>query len=629
MGNFVSKKFTTFDWTTLSNWVHISYSGFVIDGKGDLYHDIFSKGLHLDTSSTSYQEVMKGASSFQCWLPVKGTEKLFHFQLICRNEEEAVYTVAELSYENIVNKYTLQSLEASDEVHDDNEKELQHSAYWDEIKILKSQIRTLLNSAPEAILLLDFEKLTYVVANAKAEELFGLPEKELINRHFGQLSPEKQAGGGESVTLSHKFLAQAAEGKEVRFEWQIKHSAGHIIPVEVRVVRIPDPRRILLRSSIIDISDRKRYERILRESEAKYRNLFDLHRTPMMFHDFSTGIRHINGSFQELMGLPPEQHNIPDFEAFIHPDDLLEYRRHREELLHGQYDNYLMEMRCVRTNQQTRCISMSVSAIRNEEGKVIATLRMLDDITQQKQAQEEIKQRNLALEKMNRELDAFVYTVAHDIRAPLASLKGLIQLIKGEKDPTTIESYGKLQEVCVNRLDSFIQEIADYSRNKKSALKIEEIDVDQMIREVFDQHKYMIHERGKVHFELKACSHRKLFSDPGRLGIVLNNLISNAIRYSDDSKARKFVRIEVQDVGEDAIEIKIIDNGIGIAQEHLERIFEMFYRISNNIEGTGMGLYIVKETVEKIQGKILVDSVQGKGTTFVLELKNLQPKIHT
>lgn len=625
MGHSALKSLKHFHWSSLPNWVHFSLSGLIIDGKGPLFDAIFSKGAEINAISGSYRELVQGSESFQCWIPLESIEKLFHFQRIFGNDEEAVYTLAELPYVNIVNKYTLNVLENNPS----RDKGTDHLNNWEEINLLKSQIRTFLNSAPEAILLLDFEKLSYVVANAKAEELFGLPEKELINRSLGQLSPEKQPGGGFSASLSYKFLAQAAEGKEVRFEWQIVHSSGNIIPVEVRVVRIPDPRRILLRSSIIDISDRKRYERILRESEARYRNLFDLHRTPMMFHDFSTGIRHINGSFQELMALPPSQHTIEDFEKFIHPDDLQEYRHLREDLLHRKRDNYFMELRCMRNNTESRCISMSVSAIRNEEGQVIATLRMLEDITPQKRAQEEIKLRNLALEKMNRELDAFVYTVAHDIRAPLASLKGLIQLIKAERDPVTIDSYTNLQEVCVNRLDTFIHEIADYSRNKKSALKIEEIDVDQMIREVFDQHKYMIHERGKVHFELKACSHRKLCTDPGRLVIVLNNLISNAIRYSDDTKARKFVRIEVQDSGEDAIQIKIIDNGIGIAQEHLERIFEMFYRISNNIEGTGMGLYIVKETVEKIQGKILVDSVQGKGTTFVLELKNFQPKNHS
>jgi len=115
----------------------------------------------------------------------------------------------------------------------------------------------------------------------------------------------------------------------------------------------------------------------------------------------------------------------------------------------------------------------------------------------------------------------------------------------------------------------------------------------------------------------------KLYSDPTRLQIIFNNLISNACRYSDLAKNESFVEINITHSA-DSTQIEVSDNGIGIAPRYMDKIFDMFYRATNTSDGSGIGLYIVREAIHKLGGIINVDSKLGEGTAFHMELSSLQ-----
>lgn len=225
------------------------------------------------------------------------------------------------------------------------------------------------------------------------------------------------------------------------------------------------------------------------------------------------------------------------------------------------------------------------------------------------------------LQKLNSELDRFVYSASHDLRAPITSVLGLVYLGKKTENLAEIQQYFDLQEKSLKKLDSFIADILNYSRNNRAEIQKQSIDFQSVIENILElQTQYDANHQ--IHNFLTIKQEVSFFADAQRLAIALNNLISNAFRYHNPYQASSWIKIAVEVDIYKAV-IAISDNGIGIDKEHLPRIFEMFYRATDRTTGSGLGLYIVKEVVEKLQGTIKVDSVLGKGTTFTIEIPNL------
>jgi len=232
--------------------------------------------------------------------------------------------------------------------------------------------------------------------------------------------------------------------------------------------------------------------------------------------------------------------------------------------------------------------------------------------------QEEVTTQNQALQKANEELDRFVYSASHDLRAPLTSILGLTNLARQSKDPAEVEQCLQLINLRVHRLDEFIHDIIDFSRNSRTSVQKENIAVLQTVEHVLDTLKHSVMER-PIEFEVNIATDLHWQTDPSRFTIILSNLIGNAIKYFDRAKERSLVHIVASNTLT-SYRLSIRDNGIGIPQEHQARIFEMFYRASDTSKGSGLGLYIVKETVDKLSGSIQVQSVFGQGSEFTITL---------
>ncbi len=249
----------------------------------------------------------------------------------------------------------------------------------------------------------------------------------------------------------------------------------------------------------------------------------------------------------------------------------------------------------------------------------------ITDITQSKEYEESLKSHNEALEKVNKELDRFVYSVSHDLRAPITSLMGLLEITKDMKDVEEILRYLKMGGKSLNRLDHFIQEILDYSRNARLELTVEPVGLNHILQEVMDNYTY-IPEYEHISRQIKVDEPTLLYSDAFRLRIIFNNLISNALRYTRPGEDKPYVRIEAT-VDQEHVKIIIEDNGTGIREQHLDKIFDMFYRADADKAGSGLGLYIVKESLSKLAGSIAVSSQLGIGTTFTITIPNLHPAL--
>lgn len=239
---------------------------------------------------------------------------------------------------------------------------------------------------------------------------------------------------------------------------------------------------------------------------------------------------------------------------------------------------------------------------------------------QLEQRNHQVQERNDALNKLNQEMDVFVYRTSHDLRAPLTSLLGIIALMRNESISTEIISYLDLQERSINKLDSFIKEILDYSRNSRLAIEPQIIEFGELIEETYALYTHLP-QFNRIDKQTIVSQTAPYGGDKKRMEVIFNNLLSNALRYYNPYKENPYVRIEVTiDEAQAIIEIK--DNGLGIAPEHQERIFEMFYRASTKSEGSGLGLFLVKETIEKIGGNVKIQSEVNKGTLFTVHLPN-------
>jgi signal transduction histidine kinase len=229
-----------------------------------------------------------------------------------------------------------------------------------------------------------------------------------------------------------------------------------------------------------------------------------------------------------------------------------------------------------------------------------------------------IEKQNEELKKTNEELDRFVYSASHDLRAPLSNIKGLANLMM--IDPVTPkEGFVKRIESSASQMEKFIRDIEHYSRNSRIELKIEPLDLHSLVNDIVKSFSHFDNALN-VSIENEVPSGSIISADGYRLRVILNNLITNAIKYADLSKEKPYVKINLAHENEYHL-IKITDNGIGIKEEHRQKVFGMFYRASTKSNGSGLGLYIVKESVDKMKGQVNVQSEYGKGSVFSLRIK--------
>jgi signal transduction histidine kinase len=245
-------------------------------------------------------------------------------------------------------------------------------------------------------------------------------------------------------------------------------------------------------------------------------------------------------------------------------------------------------------------------------GRVISDLR---------QAKDQLKEQNKELIQTNTELDRFVYSVSHDLTAPLKSILGLVNVSRMTNPSSELISYLNKIQTSVLKLDGFIKDILDYSRNNRTEIKNENIDVKEICSQILESLKFHNTYQNTV-VDLSGLDGVFIQSDRSRLYIILNNIITNAIKYQKkDVGHHPVVKVSSRKT-ESSVSIIVEDNGSGIPQDVLPNIFRMFYRGSLDSQGSGLGLYIAKEACEKIEGRISVESEFGQGTTFTISLKS-------
>lgn len=240
-------------------------------------------------------------------------------------------------------------------------------------------------------------------------------------------------------------------------------------------------------------------------------------------------------------------------------------------------------------------------------------------------AELELRLQNEELTKVNQEMDSFVYSISHNLRAPLMSVLGLLNIVKREDEQRDkfFEEYFNMMIQSVIKLDDTLKEILDFSKNGRNEIDIHLVDLHELIDQTFERLRY-IDGFDKIEKKVIIENGCPFYSDAQRLTVIFNNLISNAIKYRDAKKQPCQLTIEAV-IKNDSMRLQIKDNGIGIRPELLPKVFNMFFRATEKSDGAGLGLYIVKETINKLRGKINLESAYGMGTQFTIDVPNSIP----
>ncbi len=225
------------------------------------------------------------------------------------------------------------------------------------------------------------------------------------------------------------------------------------------------------------------------------------------------------------------------------------------------------------------------------------------------------------LQKANEEIANFIYHTSHDLRSPVASLQGLLQVMRYTNDPQELEMYMAMMEKQLQKMDNSIGEIIDYQKITNTEIHNTEINLKKLVEEVLEPLSFS-EGYAAIEKNVQINLPNPVQSDKQRLTVILANLISNSIKYYDKNKTNSFIHISAQEK-DTFVEIIVEDNGIGIAAEHHAHIFDMFYRATNDAKGTGLGLSIVKEALEKLGGSISLSAELGKGCKFTIKFPNL------
>lgn len=479
----------------------------------------------------------------------------------------------------------------------------------------EKKYRQIVETAQEGIWLIDENNKTTFV-NEKMCQILEYTQNEMMGKEIYSFMDE------EGQRIAAKRMLRKKEGKSSKRQFKYISKSGKEIWTNVAanpfINETGDYKGSM--AMVTDITEIKKAARTLRINEKKYRYLFENNPMPMWITELNTF------KFLDVNKMAIQQYgySLEEFLTMtaidIRPVANQESFRRFNESFENDPEKF---NRGIWNHQKKNGTIIQVEIIAHKiiyEG-VPAQFILSNDITDRRKAELNLENRNEELIKTNSELDRFVYSVSHDLRSPLTSILGLLSFIETESLETdTLEHAGMIRN-SINRLDDFIKNILSYSRNNRIRLEIEEIPIKQTIVDIVESLQSMKEARGIV-FDIDIKEQQSFYTDSLRFNNIMENLISNAIKHHKKNATGRYIKISGHS-DKEKLQLTISDNGIGIAPEYHQKIFDMFFRLSGKTDGSGIGLYIVKDTIEKLDGFIEITSELDNGTNFTITLKNL------
>jgi PAS domain S-box-containing protein len=485
----------------------------------------------------------------------------------------------------------------------------------DALRESKEKYRTLLETTDTGFCILDLQG-NILDANSEYVRLSGHSSiKEIQGRNVIEWTAKYDL---------HRNAEEVKKCKQQGFvrnlEIDYVNKNGGVTPIEINATTIQTSKDKRILTLCRDITERKQVEKSLKHSEENYRILFNDVPVGISITDKSGHIMNCNQHMAEMFGTTYEVFKTNNIKSFyVDPED-------RERLLKLLYkEGKVVDWECSfkRKDGAVFFAILNVNIIDRKGQKL--NLTSLRDITERKVVEEKIKKQNVQLKKLDRVKNDFLNSTSHELRTPVASIKGYIQMLLKHTLGDITEEQKKALEVLLrntNRLDHLIQDILDVSRLESGTMKFitEKTDVTKMVNEIAETMQTSADlKRIKINIDIQK-EIPDLMIDSERVKQVLINLVDNAIKFSPDSST---INIKARKEKENVL-FEVQDFGRGIPKNKQKKIFERFYQVDSGIDrkfgGIGLGLTISKKIIDTYDGQIWVDSTLGKGSSFKFSL---------
>ena len=483
-------------------------------------------------------------------------------------------------------------------------------------------LRRLLESLAQGVVVVDSSG-AILFANTQAETMFGYAKDELTGKPHFLLIPERFRSVHEGH-MAHFFKEASARPMGIGLDLSGCRKDGSDFPVEISLSYIETIHGVLVIALISDITIRKQFELRLRESEELFRIQVESVKDYAIFMlDTKGNIMNWNAGAESLKGYRAEEIIGKHFSCFYTEED-----RNADTPAH-QLEKAAAEGRTedegwrVRKNGSRFWADVIITAVRDEKGKLRGFSKVTRDITERKRAEEEIKSLNTILaahaaelEGVNRELETFSYTVAHDLRKPLTIINGYAQVLSeicGDKLDAECKGYVTETYEGTLRMNRLIDALLNFARVAHTEPKRERVNLCAISQEVASQLKLAEPER---HVTFHIPSGIVAEADPDLLRVVLGNLLGNAWKYTSyrEEGVIEFGATEID--GKRAYFVR--DNGLGFDPAEAEKLFAPFQRLESGKEvgGLGIGLATVDRIITRHGGKVWAEGKPGEGATF-------------
>jgi PAS domain S-box-containing protein len=486
----------------------------------------------------------------------------------------------------------------------------------------EEQYRELFQNNPNPMWVYDLETLAFLAVNAAAVRHYGYSQEEFAAMTIKDIRPK------EDLPALMDDLARPSEPLAKTREWRHRKKNGELIDVEIVSHQMTWEGRGSRLVLINDITERKRAETALRESNERLKKVLEVETVGVMFWDLASGAMiDANDTFLKLMGYSRREVEARELTwQRLTPPEYLEASR--EELkkfaITGRVGPY--EKEYIRKDGTRQWFVFAGSSLGNN-----ACVEFCVDVSARKRAEDEIRQLNLELEKRveqrtaeletaNKELEAFSYSVSHDLRAPLRAVDGFSQAVLedyGDTLPQEGRNYLQTIRNGAQRMGALIDDLLTFSRLSRLPLEKQPTAPAALVRDVLEELGSQKNGREiDIHVDdLPPCQ-----ADPRLLKQVWMNLLSNAIKYTGQSGNPK---IEVGSKLKNSEHVYFVaDNGVGFDMQYAHKLFGVFQRLhrAEEFEGTGVGLATVQRIVHRHGGRIWADSKPGHGATFCFTL---------
>lgn len=481
--------------------------------------------------------------------------------------------------------------------------------------------RGLFNASPFGILLLDphDKNISWPIVdcNSLVCEMNGYTRDELIGKSIDLLNLSEG-----TPEMRNEYLLTLRQNKLIHIETEHRHKKGHMVPIEVSswIVTIGGKEMVL--GIDRDISERKRAEMKLNASEVRYRKLFE--NLPIGIYQTSPKGTIIakNPAFVHMLG-DPSIEDLTKTSLEKYNQSAYKHSKFREQL---ECDGRItgLESEWHKTDNTTIFVRENVQVVRDEKGNVLYYEGTVEDITENKLAQIELIKAKDAAERANRLKSEFLRNISHEVRTPLNGIIGFSELLADENitreklvEYTNVISKNSIQLLQI--IDAIIE--ISCLETKQIDLHYSKTDINELLSDLYNNYKPRAIEKGlllNIENSL-VMNHVEIIIDRSKLLKVLNNLIENALKYTEEG----FVGIGCRLSGGEIL-FHVKDSGIGIPKDKIEKIFERFSQANDSLSrfygGLGLGLSIASENAKLLGGKINVESRQDKGSVFTLSV---------